>query len=30
VGDARMLMRTSELDSGRDSHPGGAHGLQIR
>jgi selenocysteine-specific elongation factor len=30
VGDARVLMRTSELDSGRDSHPGGAHGLQIR
>jgi selenocysteine-specific elongation factor len=30
VGDARVLVRASESDSGRDSHPGGAHGLQIR
>jgi selenocysteine-specific elongation factor len=31
VGDARVLMRSGpQLDSGRDSHPGGAHGLQIR
>lgn len=27
VGDARVLMRAAH---GRDSHPGGAHGLQIR
>ena len=27
VGDARVLMREAH---GRDSHPGGAHGLQIR
>ena len=31
IGDARVLMRNGpEMDSGRDSHPGGAHGLQIR
>ena len=35
IGDTHVLVRPAgaaapEADSGRESHPGGAHGLQIR